>query len=75
MPLGKLSKEDSLEISRWLKNVDFKNLHFGQKKKKKKKNKSLSPKPPKASHGLSAATQSLMVLPISDGIGTRLASL
>ncbi|WP_407176399.1 ParB/RepB/Spo0J family partition protein [Bradyrhizobium sp. STM 3562] len=66
MPLGKLSKEDSLEISRWLKNVNFKNLHFGPKKKKKEKNKSPSPKPPKASHGPSAATEVLMVLPISE---------
>lgn len=65
MPLGKLSKEDSLEISRWLKNVNFKNLHFGPKKKKKK-NKSPSPKPPKASRGPSAATEVLMVLPISE---------
>lgn len=66
MPLGKLSKEDSLEISRWLKNVNFKNLHFGAKKKKNKKDKSPSPKPPKASRGPSAATEVLMVLPISE---------
>ncbi|WP_084674958.1 ParB/RepB/Spo0J family partition protein [Bradyrhizobium sp. WSM2793] len=64
MPLGKMSKEDSLEVSRWLKNVNFKNLHFGPKKKKK--SKSPSRKPPKANHGPSAATEVLMILPISE---------
>lgn len=76
MPLGKLSKEDSLEISRWLKNVNFKNLHFGSKKKKKKQNKSPSPKPPKASKGRSAATEVLMDLLISEiNVGHQLLAL
>ena len=66
MPLGKMSKEDSREISRWLENVDFENLHFRPKKKKKKKSKAPSPKPPKASNGPREATQVLTVLPISE---------
>lgn len=61
MPLGKMSKEDSRELSRWLETVNLKNLRWGPKKKKK----SAAPKPRKVRPGPNASIETLAVLPIS----------